>query len=230
MAALQLNNFETDHPNALCLLQGDYVARLIEEADEDEVRTYQMLRYECFVQRKGWVKDDPANPGLEIDHYDPHCYHLGVFQETPRGAQLVAYLRALPWQEQSGLMLQYEFHDLVSEEAAGGLAQEGNVEISRLVVAQPPGSGRAESAVLAELLFKLVYGLGKCLGWTTYYIVLEEAWLRVLNRRFAIPFAPLGAPQTYADGTRTLAAYAACETMEESMQRSAPAKYNWYQK
>lgn len=211
------------------LPSGVYCARLIDSADEDAVRAYQSLRYECFVERKGWVKDDPSNPGLEIDHYDPHCYHLGVFQETLGGLQLVAYLRALPWQEHPGLMLQHEFDDLVSPAAVGRLAQTGNVEISRLVVAPLPGSDRSSSLAIAELLFKLVYGLGKRLGWRAYYIVLEEAWLRILNRRFAIPFAPLGTPQTYADGTRTLAAYASCEAMEQSMQGSAPAKYSWYQ-
>ena len=213
-----------DSTNFLSLMQGNYVAHLIDVADDDAVWAYQALRYECFVLRKGWVKDDPARPGLEIDRYDPYCHHIGVFQ----GTQLVAYLRALPWQAEPGLMLQHEFHDLVCQKQTSLLGQPGNVEISRLVVDPPPGSGRAESAVLAELLFKLVYRIGHHLGWTAYSIVLEEAWLRILNRRFAIPFEPLGAPHIYPDGTRTLAAYACCEAMEQSMLSTAPDKYHWY--
>ena len=140
----------------------------------------------------------------------------------------MAYLRALPWQAEPGLMLQHEFRDLVCQKQTSLLGQPGNVEISRLVVAPPPGSERSESAAIAELLFKLVYRLGNRLGWRAYYIVLEEAWLRVLNRRFAIPFTPLGKPQTYADGTRTIAACAHCDDMERSMLSAAPDKYDWY--
>lgn len=226
---LQVNDFDIGEPPVLFCHQGSFVAHLIDGAKENEVRAYQQLRYECFVQRKSWVKEDPANPGLEIDHYDAHCYHLGVFQQTSEGKQLVAYLRALPWQEQPGLMLQHEFVDLVSPEAVGRLGQIGNVEISRLVVEPLPGSDRSDSLAIAELLFKLVYSLGKHLGWTNYFIVLEEAWLRVLNRRFHIPFAPLGEVHTYADGTRTLAAHASCTEMERAMLANAPDKYQWYQ-
>lgn len=210
--------------DTLSLSQGEFQARLINFEDNDEVRGYQTLRYEWFVIRKAWVKEDPNHPGCEIDHYDPYCLHLGVFKDM----QLVGYLRVLPWQEHLGLMLQHEFQDLISPEAAPQLAQESNVEISRLVVAPLQGSSRAESAHIAELLFKLLYCLGKRLQWKTYYIVLEEAWLRVLNRRFGIPFAPLGEPYTYPDGTHTLAASASCQAMEEAMLARAPDKYQWY--
>lgn len=206
------------------ITQGAFVARLIDSVSEDEVRAYQTLRYRCFVLDKRWVSADPAHPGREIDRYDPFCHHLGVF----KGQQLVAYLRALPWQADPGLMLEHEFQDLIGEDAPKDLRRVGTVELSRLVVAPLPGSKRTETAELAELLFKLVYSLGHRLGWTGYCIVLEEAWLRVLNRRFALPFAPLGAPQTYADGTRTLAAYARCDTLEQAMQGTSPERYQWY--
>jgi len=141
----------------------------------------------------------------------------------------VAYLRALPWQANPGFMLEHEFRDLISEDAACSLRREGTVELSRLIVAPPAGAGRSESAALAELLFKLVYCLGKRLGWTAYYIVLEEAWLRVLNRRFHLPFVPLGLPHTYPDGTKTLAASAQCDDLEQAMLQTSPNRYQWYQ-
>lgn len=224
MAGLQLEPESADPTIDLSLTAGEFVARLIDCGDEDEVRAYQNLRYEWFVRRKGWVDDDPAHLGRETDHYDPYCHHLGVFQ----GPHLVAYLRVLPWQTNTGLMLQHEFQDLIAEDAAEELGQEGAVEVSRLVVAPPPGNGGSETVALAELLFKLAYRLGKHLGWTGYYIVLEEAWLRILNRRFGVAFATLGAPQTYADGTRTVAAYAHCDTLEQSMLATSPDKYRWY--
>lgn len=198
-------------------------ARLIGGADE--VCGYQRLRYESFVLHKGWVKADPAQPGLETDHYDPYCYHLGVFQ----GPHLVAYLRALPWEADPGFMLEHEFRDLLTAEAALDLAHAGNVELSRLVVAPPAGSGPRESLVVAELLFKLLYQLGKRQDWEAYYIVLEEAWLRILNRRFELPFAPLGVPHIYPNGTKTLAAHARCDALEESIKQTSPVKYRWYQ-
>ncbi len=197
------------------------MARLIAA---DEASAYETLRNEYFVVRKGWVDADPSHPGRETDRYDSSCHHLGVFQ----GPHLIAYLRALPWQPIPGFMLEHEFRDLLSEDAAQGLRQKGVVEISRLIVAPPAGSGRKETVALAELLFKLVYGLGTQLGWTAYYIVLEEAWLRVLNHRFHLPFVPMGAPRVYPDGTRTLAAFARCEALEQSMLETSPDKYRWY--
>lgn len=229
MARLQIEPVEpepawADPTEGLFLAEGEFVARLMDCGDEDEVRAYQELRYEHYVLRKGWVNDDPAHPGRETDRYDPYCHHLGVFQ----GPQLVAYLRVLPWQADPGFMLEHEFRNLISEDAAMELGQQGTIEAPRLVVAPLPSSGRSETVVLAELLFKLVYYLGKLLGWTAYYIVLEEAWLRVLQRRFAVPFAPLGVPQTYPDGARTLAAYARCDTLEQSILAASPEKYHWY--
>lgn len=206
------------------LIQRGLIARVINRAKDEDVRAYQTLRYEYFVLRKGWVGDDPFQPGRETDRYDSYCHHLGVFQ----GPHLIAYLRVLPWQPDPGFMLEHEFRDLMFEDAAKSLRQEGAVEISRLIVAPPPGSGRSETAALAELLFKLVYSLGKRLGWAAYYIVLEEAWLRVLNRRFNLPFVPLGVPHVYPDGTRTLAAFAHCDALEQSMLETSPDKYRWY--
>lgn len=205
--------------------QDGYVARLIDASSDDEVWAYQQLRYECFVLRKGWVETNPSQPGRETDGYDPYCYHLGVFQ----GPLLVAYLRVLPWQADPGFMLEHEFGDLSPEAVKLDLAQAGNVELSRLVVALPPGSGRGETLAMAELLFKLVYHLGRRLGWQAYYIVLEEAWLRILNRHFGLAFAPLGEPHVYPDGTRTVAACAGCGTLEQAVRQSSPDKYRWYQ-
>lgn len=207
-----------------CISAGCYAARLIDSSDFSDITSCQKLRYECFVLRKGWVSGDPSRPGCETDRYDPFCHHLGVFQ----GSHLVAYLRALPWRAEPGFMLEHEFRDLVSDAAEADLAQAGNVELSRLVVALPPGSERGEMIAVAELLFKLVYHLGRRLGWQAYYIVLEEAWLRVLNRRFELPFVPLGEPHVFPDGTRTLAAHARCATLEQAMRQVSPEKYRWY--
>jgi N-acyl-L-homoserine lactone synthetase len=224
MADIQLEIEPADSINAPSFTQGGFIARLIDCTNDEEIRAYQSLRYEHFVLRKGWVGADPSRPGRETDRYDSHCHHLGVFE----GQHLVAYLRVLPWQDDSGFMLEHEFRDLVPVDAVNGLRREGTVEISRLIVVPPPGTGRSQTAAIAELLFKLVYGLGKRLGWAAYCIVVEEAWLRILNRRFEIPFAPLGEIHTYADGTRTLAAQARCDAAEQSMLETSPDKYGWY--
>jgi N-acyl-L-homoserine lactone synthetase len=224
MAIFENNNLDTDELKGFHLREGEFAARLIDAADEDDVRSYQVMRYEWFVLRKGWVHDTPALFGREIDHYDPFCYHLGVFQED----RLVAYIRALPWQDHTGFMLNHEFSGLVPADAAIGFTQVGAVEFSRLIVDPPPDCGRRARIQIAELLFKFVYCLGKRIGWETYYIVLEEAWLRILNRQFNLPFAPLGVPHIYPDGTKTLAAFACCGTLEMAMLATLPDKYHWY--
>lgn len=224
MASLLITTESCNPLNLPSFTRSELCARPLDPADQDEVVAYQKLRYHCFVLRKGWVPADPANPGRETDRYDPFCHHLGVFH----GPNLVAYLRVLPWQAEPGFMLEHDFRDLLHDYDTMNLRKAGHVELSRLVVAPPAGSSRSETAELAELLFKLVYNLGKQLGWTGYYIVLEEAWLRTLNRRFKLPFAPIGVPQTYPDGTRALAAFADCKSLERAMLESAPDKYHWY--
>jgi N-acyl-L-homoserine lactone synthetase len=206
----------------------NYIARLLDPFNAEEAQAYERLRYEWFVRRRGWVAGDPQRPGLESDGYDAHCFHCGVFEAE----QLVGYVRALPGQAPTGLMLQHEFRALLGDGMQGKgekqVAHEGAVELSRLVIAPHSGGGTAATIAVGELLFKLVYQLGKRQGWQEFYIVLEEAWLRLLNRRFHLPFAPLGVPHVFPDGTRTLVACARCADMEAAVLAVSPNKYRWY--
>ncbi len=172
---------------------------------------------------------DPANRGLESDAYDPHCFHLAVFDPEGggNGAPCVAYLRALPWREGTGFMLEREFSPLLPE--GHQLTISNSVELSRLVVAPYVRAlGAAATRQVVELLLKLLYGLSLREGWDAYYAVVEEAWLAAFVRRYRLPFRPLGNPFTFPDGTKTVAAIAYRSEMEETIRQSDPAKYTWY--
>lgn len=195
-----------------------------------EMKACFALRHAYFVQERGWVSANHETPGLEIDHYDPHVVHLGVWQ----GESLRAYLRLLPFDPRIGFMLDHELSALLSPQERDSLPRENAVEISRLVcqVSQSDqdgqGSPRPGDPRLMELLFKQLYQVSLERGFTRFYIVVEVGWLRLFARRFGVPFQIIGAPYRFPDGTRTVAATATLEELEAGMRRHSEAKYRWY--
>ncbi len=227
---------------ALAIEEGRYLARLINPADPEEVRAYQVLRYDYFVRQKGWIALDPQNPGIETDPYDAHAWHLAVFetigtpQETTSDSpHLLAYLRVLPGTAPCGFMLDHEFNCLVQDEERLRLPRTGVVELSRLVIAPDacirstdPNGSHNQSPHVVEILLKLLFHLSRHEHWTSYYIVAEEVWLKTFARRFMMAFTPISTPCIFPDGTRTVAAYAELKDLEHAVKHRDPNKYRWY--
>lgn len=193
---------------------------------------FQRLRHDYFVRERSWIPSDPTTLGIESDRYDPYCRHLAAFDATSTHsgeASIAAYLRVLPWREEVGFMLSHDFSCLLSEIDRAQLGSQGSVELSRLVVAPHiKEQGALATRQVIELLLKLLYRLSVQENWSTYYIVVEEAWLTAFTRRFHLPFTRLGQAYTFPDGTRTCAAVAYREEMEHAMQLYDSAKYRWY--
>lgn len=80
-----------------------------------------------------------------------------------------------------------------------------------------------------EMLLKLLYHVSLRQEITTYYIVVEPPLLKVLQRKFGIPFKPIRKPHTFPDGTHTVAAFTTLTDIEDSIKRRWPHKYDWYQ-
>jgi N-acyl-L-homoserine lactone synthetase len=207
-----------------------YEAKLVVAPDFVSSIASHRLRHNYFVKERGWVSPDPDNPELEVDCYDLFCFHLAVFEQAENAGDephIAAYLRVLPWQEETGFMLQHEFSCLLPKNYP--LITSNSVELSRFVIAPYiKARGTAVTQKVIELLLKLLYRLSLQQEWDAYYIVVEESWLTAFVRRYALPFTPVGEPFTFPDGTKTIAAVAYRSEMEESVRRSDPAKHAWY--
>jgi len=221
---------------------GSFLARPINLADPQEVCTFQELRYEYFVRRKSWACPDPLAPYCETDRYDAFAHHLAAFETTDETIQekqnqkIVIYLRALPWHEHVGFMLDHEFRCLLSDEEHADLHRTNAVELSRLVIApgacsksaNQDGTGERPRHVI-ELLLKLLYHLSLEQQIEHYYIVVEKHWLPAFTRRFHIPFKVIGREYTFPDGTVTVAAHATRTELEQAMAAKDSQKFLWYQ-
>jgi N-acyl-L-homoserine lactone synthetase len=199
-------------------------ARQINLSEPNEVTAFQELRYDYFVRQRGWVTPDPDLPLREADAYDAFAHHLAVF----KGDLVVAYVRVLPGNSPCGFMLEREFHSLLPATGPTIEMSKHSIELSRLVVAPPPILPISEMRAVTELLFKLLYWMSLHLDWQDYYIVVEQDWISVFNRRFHLPFQPLGQPFIFPDGTRTVAAHARVADLESALACSAPHKLAWY--
>lgn len=218
-----MNSKSTELAKFSTLIKPPYAARIVSDPCSEEMLACWRLRHRYFVVERGWEGCRATEPEREADCYDVTCQHLAVFQ----GDKPVAYLRALPWHEGLGFMLERDFRCLLSSEALGGLHKESSLEISRLVLA--PDLSPAAVLPVTELLFKALYRLCRESEVEHLYAVLEPGWLRRFTRCFHLPFQALGIAQRFPDGTRAVAAYAHLRELERSLQAVDPQKLRWYQ-
>jgi N-acyl-L-homoserine lactone synthetase len=80
-----------------------------------------------------------------------------------------------------------------------------------------------------EMLLKLLYHTSLQQGIECYYIVVEPRLLKILQRKFGVPFKPIGNVHTLLDGTQTVAAFTTLRDIEDSIKQRWPQKYQWYQ-
>lgn len=198
-------------------------ARVSHPSDEVELSACYRLRYDYFVVQKQWIEQRSNDLQSECDDFDPYCHHLGVFE----GAKLLGYLRALPWSEEHGFMLEHDFRCLLCDKELAGIYRTHSLEISRLVLA--PGLSPDTTLRVTELLFKLLYQFSRQNEVEHLYAVIEPAWLRRFQRCFHLPFQAMGKTYRFPDGTRAVAAHACISDLEESLQTIAPLKMRWYQ-
>ena len=205
------------------ITEGDEKAICFSVTDHHLLEACFRLRYRYFAQERGWVAPDECPGELERDAYDGQALHLAVFNN----GDAVAYLRVLPHEAGQGFMLDREFAGLLSEAERHALSRAGAVELSRLVCRYDVSPLQSRHPV--ERLLRLLYRISVERGFSRFYIVVEESWLRPFVRRFRLPFHLIGSPHTFPDGTRTVAAMATLAELEAAMLRHSRAKYDWYQ-
>lgn len=215
-----------------------FAMRHTADGDNDKILACLRLRHSYFCLARKWA---PCNDSeRETDIYDSFSHHLAVSQNN----QILAYMRLLSWQEKTGFMLEHDFACLLTDEERHLIVHERSAEISRLVVAntfQANSTGNAEKSDQPTgrpnpfahlhalyLLFRLFFHTARQNDIETFYIVVEPPTLRLLQRKFGIPFIPLGNTYTFPDGTVTQAAFTTLSETERSIAAKFPERYEWY--
>lgn len=187
------------------------VARLI---DPDDLEETGRLRHAYFVERKRWVPARASAPGIELDEYEPHAIHMGVFN----GQRLIGYMRALAGESLVGMMLDRDFRECLSADEFRRIERVGSVELSRRVVAEDLSMAQARE--VAGLLFQLFYAVVKERGFKHVYLVQEPLHSAMLRRFYGLPFHPVGAqPYRFPDGTVVNVDHATTEELEQELRR-----------
>lgn len=217
--------------------QGEYEARVMSEGSS-EFTACLRLRHTYFCLTRNWA---PCNDSeRETDIYDSFSQHLAIFEND----HILAYMRLLPWQAKTGFMLEHDFACLLTDEERDSIVHDRSAEISRLVVANTfhvNSTGNAEKSDQPTsspnpfahldalyLLFRLFFHTARQNDIETFYIVVEPPTLRLLQRKFGIPFVPLGNTYTFPDGTVTQAAFTTLSDTERSIAAKFPERYEWY--
>ncbi len=218
------SNPDTQRPRKDVVAQSQSRARVV-TLDDTKMSDCFNLRYAYFVKQRGWVPEERCHNGEESDDYDSHALHLSVWG----GEEIAAYLRVLPFDPTVGFMLDHELSAILSSQERAALPREGAVELSRLVCRMGDCLRTSQgNDHPIELLFRQLYEVSLEKGFTRYYIVVEDSWLRPFARRFGLPFQVIGQPYLFPDGTKTVAATATVEELEAGLQRHSQAKFLWY--
>lgn len=222
---------------------------------ENEFDACLHLRHDYFVKHRGWVTCNGS--GEETDHYDPFCQHLAVFHndhilaymrllpwqpttdfmlEHDFACLLTDEERASIIHENSAelsrLVIAPDAHNKsLSAAPVLGLAITPATQNDTCVNSENHMISGNSFGRLAALypLFKVFFHTARQQNIQTFYIVMEPPMLKILQRKFGIPFVPLGKPYTFPDGTVAQAAFTTLAETERSITARFPQRYAWYQ-
>jgi N-acyl-L-homoserine lactone synthetase len=127
---------------------GKYSARIIDRRWFEEIGK---LRYHFFCSKKGWVENS-AESNVELDSYDDHAVHFGVFS----GNELVGYMRALLASAPCGMMIDHDFRQCLTDEEFKLIRRENSLELSRRVTSLNLTS-KEQLAVVQHLFYEFYY-------------------------------------------------------------------------
>jgi N-acyl amino acid synthase of PEP-CTERM/exosortase system len=118
--------------------ESTYFAKVVDPSTTAEYSNCLRLRHSFFCLERGWVPDTGTEQ--ESDRYDPYCQHLAVFHhhntyQDHKHQTLLAYMRLLPWNHQTGFMLEHDFKPLLTPQQRQSIIHTNSAELSRLVIA-----------------------------------------------------------------------------------------------
>lgn len=202
------------------LLETEFSAKNIAYADEIE-QAYR-LRHEVFSKELAWVPI--SSDGREVDAYDVHAEHFGVF----RNHCIASYLRlVMPGYR---FMLEKEFSCLVSPGHEIRKASD-TCEVSRLCVSHDERGTKVDTAIghigVSMFLYRSVYQWCIRYGVRHLYLVVEHRVFRLLSM-LGFPCSLVGEPTRMPDGVVAVAAVMDWRKFEEVNGRKRPALISWF--
>jgi N-acyl-L-homoserine lactone synthetase len=201
--------------------EGGYVVKTIVEED-DLVKAYR-LRHSVFAEELRWVPE--ASNELEIDEYDAHAVHFGVFDAQER---LVAYVRLLT--ADHPFMLEREFRCVLGQDRSIRKNAD-TAELTRFCV---DATARAQMIVtemgvfgVFMLLFKGVYDWCLQQGIGIIYGVTEKVIHKLLTIK-GYPYRMIGMPKHMPDGVVALAVILDWREFERINKVKRPELLRWF--
>ena len=208
--------------NKICKnsLETEFSAKNIVYADEIE-QAYR-LRHEVFSGELAWVPI--SSDGREVDAYDVHAEHFGVF----RNHRIASYLRLV--MPDYRFMLEKEFSCLVSPDHEIRRASD-TCEVSRLCVSQNERGTKVDTTIghigVSMFLYRSVYQWCIRYGVRHLYLVVEHRVYRLLSM-LGFPCSLVGEPTRMPDGVVAVAAVMDWRKFEEVNGRKRPALMSWF--
>jgi N-acyl-L-homoserine lactone synthetase len=189
---------------------------------QNEVEQAYRLRHEVFSGELGWVPK--ASDGREVDSYDEHAEHFGVY----RNHELLSYLRLV--MPSYRFMLEKEFSCLVSSDHEI-IKTSDTCEVSRLCVSSGERGTRIDSPIgmvgVSMLLYRSVYQWCVRFGVRHLYLVVEHRVYRLLSM-LGFPCSLVGKPTRMPDGVVAVAAIMDWREFEEINRRKRPELVSWF--
>src|SRR5689334_18448857 len=136
------------------------------------------LRYRVFVEEYGWLKPDPAYPGLEKDEFDPFSAAF-LLRETTTGTSVACQRFVLPDRLPHGQITQIEHLVLAFGIDLGARPRETWAKVSRITIAR---EFRGSRDVL-DTMKRATAALAQALRREALYSVSEPRMARLTSQR-----------------------------------------------
>jgi acyl homoserine lactone synthase len=189
---------------------------------QDEIEQAYRLRHKVFSGELAWV---PAtSDGREVDIYDEHAEHFGVF----RNKRIVSYLRLV--MPSYRFMLEKEFSCLVSKDHEI-VKTSDTCEVSRLCVSLGERGTKVDTSIgrigVSMFLYRSAYRWCVRYGVRHLYLVVEHRVYRLLSM-LGFPCSLVGEPTRMPDGVVAVAAKMDWREFEEINRSKRPALLSWF--
>ncbi len=219
---MQLENISFNKRNGyydVCVNENVLTSRTIHKVEE--ICQAYRLRHEIFAEALQWVPRRQSK--LEMDDYDIHAQHFGVFDK----GELLCYLRLIT--PGKPFMIEKEFNGLISKDHLIR-KHDDTCEISRLCISWhartnkiPIGTDTYSTSII---LFKNVYHWCRMNCIRYLYIVVGHKVLRMLNI-MGVPCKPVGTERLMPDGIIAVAAIIDWRDIETKNAIRKPAAFQW---
>lgn len=201
----------------------NFIVKIIDGQDSDEVRKFQELRYKLRVVRYGWFASPREGVKLEYDEYDSHSVHFGVFD---REGEINAYSRLILPAMHGGLQIFDEFESLLDPKLRPHWPLDNSAEVSALLVSEEFQHPVGYRHTIAQWLYKIMGQWSIVNKRRFWYAVAEKRFIRALRHQ-SFPFTIIGQGKLYKGALTHPAALDLEDAYKGLIQRDQDV-YKWF--